>query len=144
MASAGALRVTFSGAFPYTHGSVMLQPLDWLEAGFRYTDIANKWYGESSAGDQTYKDKSIDIKLRLRQAVARHTISLFLQAIRDSHAVINNNRLEKRLHSGSAPLNPRAQLRRYRQLISANRKPNQTRSRNRRSGNFSHFRTSFD
>jgi hypothetical protein len=42
MASAGALRVTFSGAFPYTHGSVMLQPLDWLEFGFRYTDVANR------------------------------------------------------------------------------------------------------
>jgi membrane-associated phospholipid phosphatase len=67
MASAGALRVTFSGAFPYTHGSVMLQPLDWLEFGFRYTDVANRLYGPDIAGDQSYKDKSVDLKLRLRE-----------------------------------------------------------------------------
>ena len=70
MASAGALRVTFNGAFPYTHGSVMLQPLDWLEAGFRYTDVANRLYGPDIAGDQSYKDKSVDLKLRLREESA--------------------------------------------------------------------------
>ena len=71
MASAGALRVTFSGAYPYTHGTVMLQPLDWLEAGFRYTDVANRLYGPDIAGDQSYKDKSVDVKLRLREESAR-------------------------------------------------------------------------
>jgi membrane-associated phospholipid phosphatase len=67
MASAGALRVTFSGAFPYTSGTVMLQPTDWLEAGFRYTDVANRLYGPDIAGDQSYKDKSVDFKLRLME-----------------------------------------------------------------------------
>ena len=67
MASAGALRATFSGVYPYTHGSVMLQPLDWLEVGFRYSDVANRLYGPDIAGDQSYKDKSVDVKLRLRE-----------------------------------------------------------------------------
>lgn len=70
MANPGALRVTFSGAFPYTSGTVMLQPLDWLEAGFRYTDVANRLYGPDIAGDQSYKDKSVDVKVRLREESA--------------------------------------------------------------------------
>ena len=70
MANAGALRVTVSGAFPYTNGTVMLQPLDWLEAGFRYTDVANRLYGPDIAGDQSYKDKSVDLKLRLLEETA--------------------------------------------------------------------------
>jgi membrane-associated phospholipid phosphatase len=44
--------------------------LDWLEAGFRYTDIANRLYGPVIAGDQSYKDKSIDFKLRLMEESA--------------------------------------------------------------------------
>jgi membrane-associated phospholipid phosphatase len=71
MAPAGALRVSFSGAYPYTHGTVMLQPLDWLEVGFRYTDVANRLYGSDIAGDQSYKDKSVDVKLRLREESAK-------------------------------------------------------------------------
>jgi membrane-associated phospholipid phosphatase len=70
MEPAGALRVTFSGAYPYTHGTVMLQPLDWLEFGFRYTDVSNRLYGPDIAGDQSYKDKSVDLKLRLREESA--------------------------------------------------------------------------
>lgn len=65
MAPAGDARFTLSRVSPYTRGTVMLQPLDWLEAGFRYSDISNRLYGASIAGDQTLKDKSIDIKLRL-------------------------------------------------------------------------------
>ena len=65
MRPAGAMAVTFSGAYPYTHGNVMFQPFDWLEAGFRYTDVANRLYGPEIAGTQSYKDKSIDLKVRL-------------------------------------------------------------------------------
>lgn len=65
MAPAGDARFTLSRVAPYTRGTVMLQPLDWLESGFRYTDVSNRLYGASIAGDQSYKDKSIDIKLRL-------------------------------------------------------------------------------
>jgi membrane-associated phospholipid phosphatase len=52
---------------PYTSGTVMFQPMEWLEAGFRYTDVANRLYGPLIAGDQSYKDKSIDVKVRLRK-----------------------------------------------------------------------------
>jgi membrane-associated phospholipid phosphatase len=67
MAAAGDVRFQLSQVAPYTRGTVMFQPLDWLEAGFRYTDISNRLYGADIAGDQTFKDKSIDLKLRLRQ-----------------------------------------------------------------------------
>ena len=65
MAPAGDARFTLSRVAPYTRGTVMLQPLDWLEGGFRYTDVSSRLYGPSIAGDQTYKDKSIDVKVRL-------------------------------------------------------------------------------
>ena len=68
MGSAGGARLHWSGVWPYTRGTVMLQPLDWLEAGFRYTDIANRAYGAGTP--QSYKDKSIDFKLRLWQESA--------------------------------------------------------------------------
>jgi membrane-associated phospholipid phosphatase len=67
MAAAGDVRLTMSRVAPYTRGTVMFQPLDWFEVGFRYTDISNRLYGPSIAGAQTYKDKSIDLKLRLRE-----------------------------------------------------------------------------
>lgn len=51
---------------PYRQVSVMLQPLPWLETGFRYVAIENRLYGPIEfSGDQSYKDKSIDLKLRL-------------------------------------------------------------------------------
>jgi hypothetical protein len=43
----------------------MFQPLDWLEAGFRYTDVANRLYGPDIAGNQSYKDKSFELKAHL-------------------------------------------------------------------------------
>ena len=45
----------------------MVQPLDWLEAGFRYTNISNRLYSAdpSFSGDQALKDKSFDAKFRL-------------------------------------------------------------------------------
>lgn len=67
MESAGSVRSHVSGVYPNTRLSVMLQPLDWFEFGFRYTDIANALYGPAIAGEQTYKDKSVDVKLRLLQ-----------------------------------------------------------------------------
>ena len=69
MAEAGTLRLHLSRVAPYTRGTTMFQPLDWLEAGFRYTDIGNRLYSEfpGFSGSQTYKDKSIDFKLRLRE-----------------------------------------------------------------------------
>jgi membrane-associated phospholipid phosphatase len=67
MAPTGAVRLHMGRVEPYTRGTVMFQPLDWLESGFRYTDVSNRLYGPNIAGDQTYKDKSIDFKVRLRE-----------------------------------------------------------------------------
>lgn len=67
MAEAGDFRFHLSAVSPYTRGTNMFQPIDWLEFGFRYTDIGNRLYGPGIAGDQTFKDKSIDFKLRLRE-----------------------------------------------------------------------------
>jgi len=65
MAESGAARFSVSAASPYTRINTIFQPLDWLEAGFRYTDINYALYGPAIAGDQTYKDKSLDFKARL-------------------------------------------------------------------------------
>lgn len=66
MEPAGSMRLQLNQALPYTRGTVMFQRLDWLEGGFRYVDVANRLYGPTIAGTQSYKDKSIDFKLRLR------------------------------------------------------------------------------
>lgn len=71
MAAAGDMRFHYSRVAPYGRGSVILQPLDWLEAGFRYTNISNRLYGPNIAGDQAYKDKSIDFKIKLWNESAR-------------------------------------------------------------------------
>jgi hypothetical protein len=67
MAPVGEVRFHLSHVAPYTNGTIMLQPFDWLETGFRYTNVANRLYGPTIAGNQSYKDKSIDLKLRLRE-----------------------------------------------------------------------------
>lgn len=47
---------------PYEQLNLMFQPTPWMETGFRYTSILNRLY--SGLNDQSYKDKSIDLKLR--------------------------------------------------------------------------------
>lgn len=64
MAPTGEARLHVSKTQPYTRGTVMLQPLDWVEFGFRYVDIANVRYEASTTGQST-KDKSLDLKVRL-------------------------------------------------------------------------------
>ncbi len=66
MAEAGDMRFHVSRVLPYVRGNVFLQPFDWLEAGYRYTDIKNRLYDPTLIlGTQSDKDKSIDFKLRL-------------------------------------------------------------------------------
>lgn len=66
MAKQGHASLTVAHVYPYSWLNVMLQPLDWLEFGFRYMDISNRPYGRPSlSGNQSFKDKSIDFKLRL-------------------------------------------------------------------------------
>lgn len=71
MADAGELSFNANRTWPYTRYSFSLQPFSWLEGGFRYTDVANRRYGSQQlSGDQNYKDKAVDIKVRLRQESA--------------------------------------------------------------------------
>ncbi len=68
MAPAGELSVNASRTSPYSRYSLSLQPFEWLEGSFRYTAITNRSYGpESLSGDQSYKDKAVDAKVRLWQ-----------------------------------------------------------------------------
>lgn len=71
MAKAGELSVSFSRAYPYSNLNVTLQPFDWMELGYRYTSISGTPYGPASlSGNQSYKDKSVDLKLRLHKESA--------------------------------------------------------------------------
>jgi membrane-associated phospholipid phosphatase len=67
MLSAGNMRLSINKVQPYTRNSVIFQPTDWLEAGFRYTNIANRLYDATGSLQtaQAYKDKSLDFKLKL-------------------------------------------------------------------------------
>jgi hypothetical protein len=64
MADEGEVAFTASRTSPYTRYNFTLQPLPWLEDSFRYISISNRLYGRI-AGGQSYKDKSIDAKVRL-------------------------------------------------------------------------------
>jgi len=66
MAQEGEFSFVLSRTTPYTNYNVSMQPLPWLEGSFRYTNVSNRPYGPKSlSGSQTYKDKSIDAKIRL-------------------------------------------------------------------------------
>lgn len=66
MAPVGELSATASRTDPYSRYSFSFQPFDWLEGSFRYTAITNRQYGpEALSGNQSFKDKAIDVKARL-------------------------------------------------------------------------------
>lgn len=66
MANAGELSISFSRAYPYSRVNFTLQPLDWLELSYRYTSISGVRYGpQILSGNQSYKDKGVDLKVRL-------------------------------------------------------------------------------
>ena len=68
MAPAGELSLNANRTDPYSRYSLSLQPLEWLEGTFRYTAISDIAYGPKSiSGDQSYKDKAVDVKARLWQ-----------------------------------------------------------------------------
>jgi len=65
MADEGELAFTASRTYPYTDYNLSLQPLPWIEGTFRYSSVSNRLYGPTGlSGHQSYKDKSIDLKLR--------------------------------------------------------------------------------
>jgi len=68
IAPAGTAALNFSVANPYGQANVFLTPYDFLEFGFTYTNTNNVPFGpQSLSGNQTTKDKSAAIKVRLWQ-----------------------------------------------------------------------------
>ncbi|WP_423162765.1 YjbH domain-containing protein [Stenotrophomonas maltophilia] len=66
MAEDGDIAFTASHNSPYSRYNLTLQPFPWLESSFRYINVSNIRYGASDfSGNQNYKDKSIDFKVRL-------------------------------------------------------------------------------
>ncbi|WP_108647132.1 YjbH domain-containing protein [Polynucleobacter rarus] len=71
MMPAGSALFSYSHITPYSHYNFVLQPLPWLETSFRYSSDTNNAYGSYElSGNQSYVDKSIDLKIRLLQETA--------------------------------------------------------------------------
>lgn len=71
MAKAGSLALNFGRQQPYSTLTLRLQPVDWLELSFGYMSISDRPYGPFTlSGDQSWKDKSAHLKLRLWQESA--------------------------------------------------------------------------
>ena len=72
MLPAGSLAFNWNDLDPYQRGSIIGQPFDWFEASYQYTDVNNALYSLTPefSGDQSYKDKGFDIKLRLLKETA--------------------------------------------------------------------------
>lgn len=62
----GAFAVGLSHVYPYYRYFISAQLTPWLETALRYTQIQDRLYGpESFSGDQQYKDRGFDVKVRL-------------------------------------------------------------------------------
>ena len=67
MAKTGEFSANYVDDDQYRRWSMSVQPFDWLEATLRYTDVRTRLYNANPdfSGDQTYKDKGMDVKVRL-------------------------------------------------------------------------------
>lgn len=67
MAPAGDLSINYTDNEEYRLWSVSIQLFDWMESTVRYTDVRTRLYSPfpGFSGDQTLKDKGIDVKFRL-------------------------------------------------------------------------------
>lgn len=67
MAEEGQLSVNYTDNEEYRFWSVSIQLFPWMESTVRYTDVRTQLYSPypGFSGDQTYKDKGIDVKFRL-------------------------------------------------------------------------------
>lgn len=63
----GQLSVGVSSSKPYNRLFIGLEPLPGVEAILRYTDVTNRLYSDvpEFSGNQSYKDRSFDLRLRL-------------------------------------------------------------------------------
>ncbi len=62
---AGGYGVVIARTWPYTNYNFVLSPFDRIEVGLRYTNVSNQLYGPAIAGNQSYKDKSFELKWRV-------------------------------------------------------------------------------
>lgn len=67
MAREGEISLNYRDNDQYRYYSASVQLFPWLETTLRYTDVRTRDYSnvDSFSGDQTYKDKAFDLKLRL-------------------------------------------------------------------------------
>lgn len=67
MREQGGMAINYTDNGEYRFWSVNIQLYDWMEATARYTDVRTQLYSpvESFSGDQTLKDKGLDVKFRL-------------------------------------------------------------------------------
>ena len=67
--SDGHFAIGVGGNSPYNRFFINVQPFEWLETTFRYTDITNRLYSPNPAfsGNQSYKDRGVDLRARLLQ-----------------------------------------------------------------------------
>ncbi len=67
MQDTGDLYLNYTDNGEYRFWSVNLQLFDWMQATARYTDVRTRLYSQfdSFSGDQTLKDKGLDVKFRL-------------------------------------------------------------------------------
>ena len=67
MAPTGDLSINYTDNEEYRLWSVSIQLFDWMESTIRYTDVRTRLYSDfpGFSGDQTLKDKGIDVKFRL-------------------------------------------------------------------------------
>ncbi len=63
----GQMTTGVSRVYPYNRLLLTLQGLPWLEGTFRYSEIENVFFSPfaSFSGDQTFKDRGVDLKARL-------------------------------------------------------------------------------
>lgn len=69
MAREGEFSANYMDDEEYRRWSISVQAFEWLETTIRYTDVRTRLYSQypEFSGDQTYKDKGIDLKLQLWQ-----------------------------------------------------------------------------
>jgi hypothetical protein len=63
----GQLTAGYNMVAPYDRYFVTMQAMPWLEGTLRYTSVRNRLYSDvpEFSGDQTYKDRGFDIKIKL-------------------------------------------------------------------------------
>ncbi len=69
----GNLKLHIVNSDPINSLFITANPFDWMEVSLRYADINTRKYSEfkSFSGDQTYKDKSFNLKIKLIEETDR-------------------------------------------------------------------------